>query len=190
MALLHDYSPEMLDKVFSYLPSRCTSIFIAGGAVQSFNKASDVDLWFGNDGRAKALSYLSGLPFYHLTKSPEKGYQNELVGNGYIPEIGKVIQVMVTDKTISDRMLDFDISTHCAAMDSRGNTYIGVNYTHYEHPPKVLKISPTTLSRYVKICTRYGHVPDVEVVKYICSGNTEIPTIKFNGLDIACDIPF
>lgn len=173
MSLLHNYRPDLLQEVFGYLDKTCASIFIAGGAVQSWKEASDVDLWFGKNARAKAITFLGGLPFYHLTKSTEKGYQNELIGNGYIPRLNKVIQVMVTDKSISDRMLDFDISTHCIAITSKGDLHMGVNYTHFKHPPKVLKVSPTTLSRYIKICNRYGHIPDITVIKQICYGDPD-----------------
>lgn len=173
MALLHDFQLRKLQAVFTFLDKTCASIFIAGGAVQSWSLASDCDMWFGKNNREGALKYLQNLPYYHLGKSQEAGYAKELVGNGYIPSLNKVIQVMVTDKSISDRMLTFDISTHCVAMDSKGNLHSGINYTHYEHPPKVIRVSPTTLSRYVKICTRYGHTPDDAVVKYICDNSNK-----------------
>lgn len=173
MSLLHDYQPQKLMEVFSYLDKTCAAIFIAGGSVQSWSLSSDCDIWFGKNNRNGALSYLQNLPYYHLSKSQEAGYAKELVGNGYIPSLNKVIQVMVTDKSSSDRMLDFDISTHCISITSKGDLLTGINYTHYEHPPKVIRVSPTTLSRYIKICTRYNHIPDEAVVKYICANSNK-----------------
>lgn len=158
-----------LDSVLSYLKAKCNSIFISGGAVVDFDKASDVDVWFGRDNTDGAKAFGQSLPFWkegQMKSYPGKDFT--IVGEGFVPQVEKIIQVMVTEKTnCIDVMNEFDISTHCKTYSSKGDYYYTSKFDHPAFLPKVINVNSQTFSRYIKICLRYGHNPDPVVLKML-----------------------
>lgn len=156
----------ILDELFNYLPARCDSIYVAGGAVVDITEASDIDLWFGKDRRDIADQFVANVPkgMWIPAKSKAVGYDNELVAEAYFAyPISMIVQVMVTPHTAFERMNTFDISTHRWAYTSKGNLIEGAEATTQFEAPKVLIPNKKSFSRYIKICHRYGHpvLPEV-----------------------------
>jgi len=150
-----------LDVVLDLVGVKCGTIFIAGGAAVDVNKASDIDLWIGNDNRDLADKVFAKLPVKQYGSGVM--YDNgSVIGTGFLPDINKLVQVMITPaKNAQELMAGFDISTHCWAYTSHRQTVHIDATTSIIEPPKVLMPKKRTFERYVKICHRYGHPVDI-----------------------------
>lgn len=150
------------------LSGRCESIFIAGGAAVDMDLCGDIDLWFGGNRTELAEKFLGKFPVRF--KGNSEGYPHasewKVVGSGYDPMLGKIVQVMVTNATTPlEAMESFDISTHKWALTSRGMVCKGHNATLTNEPPQILHWTNKTFERYVKICRRYGHPVDITLLQ-------------------------
>lgn len=158
---------ERLQYLFNKLKTKCPTIFIAGGAAVDFDKAGDVDIWFGLNNKSLAEQYLDSLAWHRLCSKKEKEAYGSggfnIVGMGYDPVVRKLIQVLIVpDRTASECMMRFDISTHRWAYESTGAQIRGTGATTPEQEPTIILFnSVQTNSRYIKICLRYGHDPDL-----------------------------
>lgn len=169
--MIDSLAKGIFDILFSYLKAPCDSIYVAGGAVVDIQKASDIDLWFGKEQHTHVHMFLNNCPYWHFVSNAKVGY--ELVGEVFIPAVGKLIQVMVTKDMAMERMQKFDISTHCWAYTSRGKLIRGEKATEWFEPPIVWRANTKTLARYMKICQRYGSPVNLEVIKQLCGGAVE-----------------
>lgn len=152
----------------NYILSRagsCRSIFISGGAAVDFNLAGDVDVWFGNDNTAAAETFLNSYTIKVQNDTTNyAGHEWKVLGSVWDPQVKKVVQVIVTkSKTPTEVMENFDISTHMAAFN-RGEFIHHPKWTPPSVPPQIVQFRSKTLERYVKICQRYGHPVDEEVL--------------------------
>lgn len=142
----------------------CQSVFISGGAVVDFNKAGDIDLFFGKGMHAPAEKFVEG---FEIRSKYTAGYgSHTVIGSVYDPKYKKIIQVIVAQETMPQEIVgDFDISTHMWWYDRFKRIMHHPNATTVHQPPQVVKVKPKTLERYVKICLRYGYEPNMEVLK-------------------------
>ena len=176
-------------QIFALTP-KCNTIFIAGGSVVDIDKCTDIDIWFGNNNLDLAQKFLDALPYKDIFENVKQyaGNAESLVlGEGYIDGIGKPIQVLVTrHKNARELMEHFDISTHHLAFTSHGTVIADQYFTHHDWPPKIIHKSRHTLARYAKICARYGHPVDPEVLaQWSTSASASSAEIQFNGLTLA-----
>lgn len=158
---------EVFGKLFER-SGHCDSIWVAGGAVVDFDKAGDIDLWFGRNNLKLANECLNR--FDLRFKGTNEGYDGSkdytIIGSAFWPAIGKMVQIMVVQPdNPQTAMQSFDISTHKWAYTSREDLVKGGGATEKDEPPKVLLWNSATLPRYIKICQRYGHPIDMEVLK-------------------------
>lgn len=157
---------EIIPYMLKGMP-KCTSICIAGGAAVDANMAGDVDVWFRQKDNATAKKYLNSFTFHTFNES---GYNSGdgamVVGEAYDPTLMKIIQVLTYGhKNLDNLLKSFDISTHQKAILATGTVVEGPGYTSPEKAPKILLWKNKTFARYVKICQRYGHPVDVEMLK-------------------------
>lgn len=162
---------EKLKRVFEILPLKCNKIFIAGGAAHNFDLAEDVDLWIPNNAIGAAVELFNQLDYpkvsymrdndgenYNQAKKADNAPKFTLVGDVFIAEIGKILQILVTDRPTPLKLIQtFDLSVHMCAY-----TRDGVKHTsdvYYQEEVKwidIIKLHPNTLKRYIKLCNRYG----------------------------------
>ncbi len=168
-----------LQLVFDRVGIKCPSIFVAGGAAVWFDGASDIDIWFGHSRHDLAHNFLYHFPVRVEVSEEYAGM--DMKGIGFDPAIGKPVQVLVTDAKNPEEVInDFDISTHQWAIDGFGVLTAGGKSTDTKFPPQILhtKKPQKTLERYVKICHRYGHTPDMaEMMKL----NSTMELMKVTG---------
>lgn len=156
---------ELFTKLFE-LTGTCNSIWVAGGAVVDLDQASDIDVWFGKSQTDAAEAFVAKLKYGTPGGGNYDGSQFQMLADCYWTEGDFMVQVMVVeDKIAIDNMDSFDISTHRWAYTSKGVLVKGNEATEPVEPPRVLKANHKTLSRYTKICKRYGHKPDPTEIK-------------------------
>ena len=167
-----------LEQIFSLLPHRCNSIFIAGGAAVNFDLAGDVDLIFGGkNGLENAGKFWEAQPYKSAAKLGNYNKMH-LLGDVYVPFLNKIVQVLWTNhKTALECMDDFDISTHRFAYTSKGDYVEGNGATSPTEPPQVFKSNGKTFARYIKICKRYNHPVDLSILEKL-SSKVEVKTEK------------
>ncbi len=168
---LHPIQQKVFD---TFQPGQlCPKIFIAGGAAVDPELATDVDLWFPKNSTEAAKQYFDALPYpKKLAEAVEistdylTATKSKLYGEYFLPSIGKFVQVLVTRWTSEDLLIFFDISTHMVAVHSDGTRKIfqGVT-TEPNQPPNIVSYQNTTLKRYLKICARYGHKPNIKMLE-------------------------
>jgi hypothetical protein len=168
---------DYLDEALKFVGFKCASIFVAGGAVVNVTGASDIDIWVGKDMDKVAHNTVCNLPYRVWAKNPDSypvgGVGTKFIGQGYVPALGKIVQVIQHkfDNAL-DLMDTFDISTHQWAYTSRGQMVTGRSATPANYPPQILKWRAKTMERYIKICERYGHKVDLKVLEQ-WNDNTE-----------------
>lgn len=157
-----------LQKVFDLLPNKCPSVFIAGGAAVDYDRAGDVDVFFCKNNLPAALKFINDNGGTVLDKPNPYGKNTSFLVGEIKDKVDKTIQVVVsTYATAHETVDDFDISTHMLGYLSTGNKVVGTHYTDLKTPPKVLNVKDKTVSRYYKICDRYGFELDESVLEYI-----------------------
>lgn len=179
-----------LQEVFKLLGTyRCPNVYVAGGAAVDLEKASDVDLWFPEAGFQTAKDFTTNLMLRdHIVTFSEAYFKNKIedafensttknytgstvesnnksvvIANAYLTHLDVLLQILVTKAKDSMALIsNFDISTHQAAIHTNGKIVVAKTFTLPSEPPIVLKNTINTLSRYVKICRRYGHPVSAE----------------------------
>jgi hypothetical protein len=197
MLTLTQRQVEIFTKVFSFT-SPCASIFIAGGAVADYDKASDIDIWFANSTFESAQRFLRALPHFKETTNFYQGTSHHVVGNGYIPSIPKPIQVIVNyADTAIDVLGDFDLSVHAHAVLSRKLDVVSHKQaTLPGEPIRLISCNQGTLGRYIKLCRRYGEIPDKVTLKKLTKSLdiNELPDVTIKPVEALewdiKDIPF
>jgi hypothetical protein len=163
--------------IFARFP-KCVSVGIAGGAVVDLNKASDIDLFFGNNNLVPVHTFLRSCDSAHLTGGQKYKDHITAYAEAWIKGIPLPIQVMTTGYRNMDELLaGFDISTHQWAYSSRGVLVKGKDATESTDLPVILFPYKNTLSRYIKICNRYGHPVDESTMLAI---KMEVPDLVTN----------
>lgn len=171
---------EELAPVFDRLDRRCDGFYVAGGAAVDLSKASDIDVWFSKKNHTAANAFLAK---FEIRSNDEKVYTmsefrhglSTIVGEAYCPELHRMVQVLVSYGGSADSCIElFDISTHMRAITSRGRIIVGDLFTFPDERPRVEHPTPKSLQRYVKICARYGHVPDMDVIRRHWPTKTQI----------------
>jgi hypothetical protein len=174
-----------LDSLCTLLP-QCNNIFIAGGAAVSFDLATDIDVWFGEQQRKVAEEWIQEMQKLGSIFLPGDGqvYDNgEVLGNLWYPKINKPIQVILNALPSMNQCLEsFDISTHMRAYTSKGVEVLGSKHTPPNLPPKILRQTKKTFQRYIKICLRYGHTPDILTLQALVNGGFK-KKIPMNSID-------
>ena len=174
---------QKLLPIFNFLPNKCPNVYVAGGAAVDYDKASDVDLWFPKEGWQAAKDFLTQFKITQTRKifkyddydsAKEKGttYGNKdnlVLGEVYFGDaIKKLVQIIVTDKPTSLDLLNlFDISTHAIAVHADGKVVKCEKFTDPSQPPRILVYRSNTLSRYIKICNRYNHIPNIKYLTHL-----------------------
>lgn len=158
---------EVIAHVLKGMP-KCTSIFIAGGAAVRADWASDIDVWFRMQDKARALKYLQTFQVYTYSNGESYDHEDdggEIVGEAYDPTIMKVVQVLTYGhKNLHNLLKSFDISTHQKAILATGTVIEGEAFTPPTELPKIIGWKHKTFQRYIKICQRYGHPVDMGVL--------------------------
>ena len=162
-----------LETIFTWLPERCPSIFIAGGAAADYDKASDVDIWFPAAAADEALRFINRFTVNALTKADEQlnndigavvtpdyvgsNSKSVVIGVVWHPSVAKPIQIMLNTTESSYKLMNtFDLSCHAIAIHSDGKVVLGKYYTPLDKPIRVRSGSSLSLSRYIKMCSRYN----------------------------------
>ena len=180
-----------LEQIFSLLPHRCNSIFIAGGAAVNFDLAGDVDLIFGGkNGFKEGSKFIE--TFAHWREFDGEGYESaidlHLIGDAWDPMSGKIIQVLwAKAKTALETIDKFDISTHAAGWTSKGEPFHSDDYNLSTVKVREPFSNHKTFSRYIKICNRYQIPVDLSILEKLSSKvevKEEIPLVgpKVAGL--------
>lgn len=155
----HQKTQEYFDHILDKAP-KCHSIFIAGGAVADFDKASDIDIFFHHEEVAK--TFMTKFDACTVFPNPKQYNHNTVLGYVFDFEVPKLIQVIKTEaKTAMECMDGFDISTHRKAYDGKRKYLMGKFFTLTGSPPRIILYNSQTWQRYFKVCLRYGHTPDM-----------------------------
>lgn len=149
------------------------SAFIAGGYAACPALATDIDLWVyvaGEslaDARDRILLWLQTEMWPYETQEDNRPQLAGSTIDGYSiisvkvaivrsPHLSHPIHIMVVNQSPVDLLETFDISTHQVAIVF-GNVLKGSRWTPITQPPIMLKNTPTTPYRMIKIAARYGH---------------------------------
>lgn len=148
---------------------------IAGGYAACPALATDIDVWVYNiheqlltTAREELLEHLATTRLYFIPQPLHKGDGIQKLEPDEMEYVGKTLKVadvwsenihlLVTSaKTVEELLDTFDISTSMAAILSNGKTVRGKDYTHPGRPPQVIRMTPTTQVRLLKLCERFGH---------------------------------
>lgn len=160
-----------------------TRAFIAGGYAACPALATDMDVWVQvySEGeiepmRARLLDHFrtSAIPYTEETGTNENyGLDTRRTVTAKCAKVYRriPIHVLVTTGGVAAVLDSFDISTHMVALTPWG-VQRGADYTPITETPRVLRQTPTTPARLLKICTRYGltvpsslEVPVAEIVR-------------------------
>ena len=169
---------------------------IAGGAAADLNRANDIDIFvLGLNSPPKVIAFRHDLkalkiPGMELRDIFKRGEGEDAtlckitdsdVGNNIVvadipedPFAGRLpIQILASPyMTVTDLLLNFDLSCHCVAYTVDGQRHILENVTtDLTKPPKA--VAPAfpeyTLGRYRRFCLRYGFKPDAEELIRLCT---------------------
>lgn len=171
---------EGLQKVFDALPLKCNKLFIAGGAAVDFDKATDVDLWVPYGAIQAGIDIFNGINFPKravYTQANSKYNKNKdftLIGDFYFEPIKKIVQIIVADGEASTIISGFDLSVHMQGVTRSGSPINSFYWTHPKIPIEILRSNETTFNRYIKLCARYGHEPQLSWLNLYFPGDIEI----------------
>ena len=185
---------QVFEHVFAMLPEKYRDkAVIAGGAAASLDRARDIDVFvLGLNSPPKVVGFRDALKIPNMKLrdlfSHEAGEDDTFckiadsdVGDnivvGDIPEDAindiRTIQILASPyMTVTDLLLNFDLSCHCVAYTPDGNRHIleGTT-TDLTVPPKA--VAPAfpeyTLGRYRRFCLRYGLKPDPDELVKLCT---------------------
>ncbi len=152
--------------------------FIAGGYAACHDLATDLDLWIqvsDPDQMSKARMQLlmffdvAGFTYKEQEGSAELNeteYNEEGEPFVYISKVAEVtawrgipfdkpVHVLVTSNDVHEILNHFDISTHQVAMLPSGEFVYGEQWTPLDVAPVILKDTPSTAERFIKIAHRY-----------------------------------
>jgi hypothetical protein len=140
-----------------------TQIFVAGGAAVDFEKANDIDVWI-------------------LTSEKPEIPDGEPFGEGFLDYLGargimgawnagfwgskKVHVFWVPGQSPQQVVMGFDLSTHAVGILPDGTEVRSPNATTPHQAPQVTRWTTpkNTMMRYCRICLRYGHPIDNEII--------------------------
>lgn len=154
---------------------------VAGGAAVQLSTASDIDLFIlgtCNDSEVTLLrdAFMDCAGFVASDKM-NKDYVADFEVIGTF-EGKKPIQVIAAMASGTKELLKaFDISTHCVAYTHTGNLVTIPQTTTLLESPKLVRphIPERALSRYRKICLRYGLEPDAASLVALCKMPDPVP---------------
>lgn len=156
--------------------------FIAGGWAACPALATDMDIWVRvtpSDGgeevatgedldivREQLLCHLRALPVFRV-----KAEVNLEVGEGYnadgailtkrvaaVKRGRTVYHILVTNGTVDEVLLNFDVSAHQVAIEPTGLVVRGPNFTTVNEPPYAIRMNDKTPVRLKKITERFAKV--------------------------------
>ena len=178
----------VFQRILNLLPKEYRDkAYIAGGAAACFELADDIDVFVlgiiteqESAEFEKALHDMKVLGMTFRSDKPvlDKPHTDSCVNGHFnvraeIPSAGVIqpIQFIGSPFTTIDELLqDFDISTHCWAVDVTGKSFSIPESTSMYRVPKLVhsNIPNITLVRYRKICLRYKLAPDPNELVKIC----------------------
>lgn len=154
--------------------------FIAGGFAACPALANDVDVWVESSYYNPELSRKKLLEHLMLTYGVLNITVEETGETCAYSDIGESFQtmkvaslrgdngvryhIMVTTGDVLQVLHGFDISTHQVAITSEGVVVTGDDFTKTSEPPRVLRDTPSTPERLIKITQRYAAYQPVESV--------------------------
>ena len=181
-------------QVFDLLPEKYrSSAVIAGGAAADLSRANDIDVFvLGLNSPPKVIRFRDALKIQDMVRRDLfirgtgedaaicKITDSDIGDNivvGDIPEDVlngiRPIQILASPYlTVTDLLLNFDLSCHCVAytLDEQRHILDGIT-TGLDVPPKA--VTPAfpeyTLGRYRRFCLRYGLQPDAAELVKLCT---------------------
>ena len=179
----------IFQRILNLLPKEYQDkAYIAGGAAACFELANDIDVFVLSINTEqesakfeKALHDMNipGMTFRSDKPVLDKPHTDSCVDGHFnvraeIPSAGVIqpIQFIGSPFTTIEALLqDFDISTHCWAVDVTGKSFSIPESTPINGTPKLVhsNIPNITLVRYRKICLRYKLAPDPNELVKICA---------------------
>ena len=182
-------------QVFDLLPENYRDrAVIAGGAAADFNRANDIDVFvLGLNSTPKVIQFKNSLKIPNMIQRDlfTRGTGEDAtickitdsdIGNniviGDIPEdifgtIYKPVQILASPYlSVTDLLLNFDLSCHCVAYTPDGERHVLENITTgLDVPPKSVnpQFPEYTLGRYRRFCLRYGLQPDATELIKLCT---------------------
>ena len=181
----------LFNRVFGFIPKEYRNqSCIAGGAAVSLMSAGDIDVFIlgineeykaENLKKALTAAKIPGLEFRDQPV-PVKDIDfllNDSAVDGHFNVIAEIdnelfqlkIQIMGSPfMAVTDLLKDFDLSTHCVAYTPDGTRHTIPETTPVPESPKVVhsNIPGITISRYRKLCKRYGLKPDPNELVKLC----------------------
>lgn len=157
--------------------------FVAGGYAADPTLADDIDIWItvedsyaAADEHAKLHDWLAiaGFQFepQDVAAAPQMIDVGRVDADGdteYVVvfhvavitawrsiRFSKPVHLHITSGTVLDVLRTFDVSTHAVAMRSNGQFIYGTGWTSKTVDPVILRDSPSTPARFVKISSRYA----------------------------------
>lgn len=177
----YDALKQVID---SGLLNRYERWFVAGGYVVDPTLASDIDIWIqvdndlgaAQDEHAKLQQWLEDAGFQFepqdMWAAPEliaagepdnygsteftAIYKVAVISSWRSIKFSKPVHLRLTTGSVRDVLNSFDISTHAQAMLPDGRMLYGTNWTAKTEDPRILKDTPATPERFVKIKSRYA----------------------------------
>lgn len=149
-------------------------VYIVGGAAVNYVLATDVDVvlihkYLNIEIAREILEALREKHGDNFIENDSFGftYDNgefvKMLAGSIKNKTEKNVQILLSFPDIESTLDKFDISTHSYAVDSQGNKIKGKFATSIFEKPRVLRFTTpqSTLNRYLKICARYGHSPNI-----------------------------
>lgn len=174
------YMNKILQNAFNLIPAPWRNrAVIAGGAAACFDKADDIDIFvldMPHDEdviKFRAALRAADIPGIVFREGLDPAYTEKLQVVADVPSIALPVQIIATRlATKHELLMDFDISTHVAAITPDGVLHIRPGRTSLiNETPKILSWATPerTLVRYRRICIRYGLEPDMADLRKLCT---------------------
>ena len=140
------------------------TMWIAGSWAANAQRAGDIDIWVNRPGceiwdeEYRDLgNMIHGASYEEMAAAKVLGTKPD----SYLDWYGKSVQIIETPYEIFELMDLFDLSCCCWTITHNGVLVKGALATHpTKEPIKVLRRTPSTDHRLVKLNKRYGHTPE------------------------------
>jgi hypothetical protein len=138
-------NPDTLSAVLGAVRQRYPCVdgipFIMGGAAIDFARCTDIDVFFTS-------STVASPPLYNGSTAK--------FGEFFLPEVGRVVQVIVSRHDLFQTLDRMDISVHQWAIDSAGRRFGAATATLPTEPIRLIRNNNGTPERLRKLSRRYG----------------------------------